>query len=59
MLSSIQMDHTRLDGTPVEAYLRDLSRGGVRLICDQALAVDFSWRLCFLQQGYMSLASRP
>lgn len=46
------MSRSRLDSTPVEVHLRDISRYGAGLISHEPLPIDSGWRLTFLQQGY-------
>jgi len=48
-----QMNRNRLDPTPIEIKIRDISRGGMGFICSQPLAEHSSWRACFLQHGYV------
>jgi len=47
------MNRNRLDPTPIEIKMRDISRGGMGFICSQPLPERSSWRLCFLQHGYV------
>lgn len=47
------MNRNRLDPTPIEIKLRDLSRGGLGFICSQPLPERSSWRVTFLQHGYV------
>lgn len=47
------MSRSRLDRQPLEVQLRDLGRGGVGFICHQPLPTGSSWRIAFLQHGYV------
>jgi len=47
------MNRDRLDPTPIEVQLRDISRGGVGLLAQQPLEDLSAWRICFLQEGYV------
>lgn len=40
------------DDRPLPVMLRDLGRGGVGFLCDQALRVGTVWSMRFLQRGY-------
>jgi len=46
------MNRSRLDATPLDIKLRDLSRGGAGFICNQPLALHSTWRLEVLIGGY-------
>lgn len=47
------MNRNRLDPTPIEIKLRDISRGGLGFICSHPLPAQSFWRVCFLQHGYV------
>ncbi|MFW6033272.1 MAG: PilZ domain-containing protein [Phycisphaeraceae bacterium] len=47
------IDTCRLDRSPVEVQLRDVSRGGVGFVSAQTLPVGSTWRICFLYRGYI------
>ena len=46
------MNRSRLDATPVDVKLRDISRNGVGFICSQPLPVNSSWRIELQLVGY-------
>lgn len=47
------IDASRIDRTPVEIKLRDISRGGIGFICQQNLPVDSNWRVAFIQRRHV------
>lgn len=47
------MEGTRVDRTPIDATLRDISLGGVGLVCAQALEGGTMWQCCFLERGHV------
>lgn len=46
------MNRSRLDATPLDIKLRDVSRGGIGFICDQPIGMHTTWRLEVLIGGY-------
>ena len=47
------MDRSRLDCSPVEITLRDVSRHGMGFLSNQDLRPDSCWRCCFLKAGHV------
>ncbi|WP_432797874.1 hypothetical protein [Poriferisphaera sp. WC338] len=52
------MNRTHLEATPITVQLRDLGRGGAGFISQQPISLGSSWRMCFLQHGYV-IGSQP
>lgn len=40
------------EGVTIEAHLRDVSRGGLGLVCERPLETGSRWRIEFKQNGY-------
>jgi hypothetical protein len=43
----------RLDSTPINVQMRDLSQGGMGFLSPQPIDEGSSWRACFLREGYV------
>ncbi|MCC6680084.1 MAG: PilZ domain-containing protein [Phycisphaeraceae bacterium] len=46
------MNRSRLDATPVDVKLRDISRNGIGFICNQPLPINSCWRIELQLAGY-------
>jgi hypothetical protein len=47
------ISRSRLDSTPIQIHLRDISRGGIGFVCQSCPDTNSSWRVCFLLHGYV------
>jgi len=47
------MSRNRLDPTPINVQLRDLSHGGMGFLSPEPLHRSSTWRACFLEHGYV------